>query len=171
MTQGDPVTQEDTVSIAAFRALEEAKGDIRLATEYLIKRVRTDRALKMAILEPLVEYACNNAISRQQRVNRERVWTAPTPRPNTSHSEQIQALARSNLMLFPLPMLNGKLLRDATRGDVILAGDFYAKQAADMAHKGRWLALVGQSIPDGKTVADVLSEDRLRELQKEAANV
>jgi len=37
-----------------------------------------------------------------------------------------------------------------------------------MAAKARWLRLVLQSVPEGKTAGDVLTDERLRELQREA---
>ncbi len=38
-----------------------------------------------------------------------------------------------------------------------------------MIHIGRWLRLTAQSVPDGKTVSDVLDEGRLQEIKEEAA--
>jgi hypothetical protein len=39
-----------------------------------------------------------------------------------------------------------------------------------MGAKARWLRLVAQSLPEGKKASDVLSDQRLRELQSEAQN-
>ena len=168
MTRSD--VEIDTVGAAAGKVMREADGNLENAAKALVAWVRKDKVLKQALLEPLVEYACYHAVRRCQITSRDKVWNAPPPKPGMSDAQRVEALARSNLMLFALPIANGKLLRDATRAEVSQASDFYGKQATDMAHKSRWLALIGQSLPDGKTVADTLSEDRLRELQEEATN-
>ena len=161
---------EETVATAAGRAMAEANGDIAAAAKRLQDWVRKNHTLKRALLDPLIEYACYNAVRRQLGEGRRKVWNAPKPVEGMSQADKVAILARSNLMLFALPIANGKLLKDATREEVGQASEFYGKQATDMAHKSRWLALIGQIIPEGKIVGQVLSEGRLSELQDEAAD-
>lgn len=120
---------EDTIASAAFRAMEQHCGEINKAAAALEARVRKDRALKAALLEPLVQYACYNAVRRQLQINRDKVWNPPKPRSGMSDVDKIAILARSNLMMFALPVANGILLKDARRGEIAQASEFYGKQA------------------------------------------
>ena len=54
--------------------------------------------------------------------------------------------------------------------DIAEAEGLYRAQADDMAHKGRWLALIAQGLPADQKVSAVYDDARLRDLQKEAAN-
>ena len=156
----------DIVSEAALACLEQAGGEQVKAAEFLKDRVEHDNKLKRALLDPLVSYACHQALGVQIRHHRDRVWNAPLAAPRPSQREQMLLIAASNLMLFPLP--GGKMLGDATREDVLAAASFYATQARDMAHKARWLKAVHDKMPAGKSVAAVLTEDALATMQKES---
>lgn len=161
--------ERDYVAEAALAALEANAGDQVKAARALEEKVRKDSALRKHLLEPLITYACHQAVGIQIRQHRGRVWNGPraVPKGAGDRAGRLEALAVEMLSSFPLP--GGLPLAEATREDLAAAADFYAKQATDMAHKGRWLQLIGQSVPDGKRVRDVLTEDRLRELKKEAA--
>jgi hypothetical protein len=161
--------ESDSVSACARLALAEASGDVGKATIILLERVRKDKALRHELLEPLVEYACHQAVSRELRSNRANVWSPPSARTleRMSHADRVTALAAGTLLMFPLP--GGKRLGEAVRDEISQAAVFYDRLATDTSHKARWLRLVAQSIPSGKTVRDTLTDDRLRELQKEVA--
>lgn len=161
----------DTVSTCARLALAEADGDVAEATKLLITRVRNDKELRRELLEPLIEYACHQAVARELRSGRSGIWRPVSPErlAGMSDAERVKALAAGNLLMFPLP--GGKRLGDASRDDISQASRFYEKQAGDMAHKARWLQLIAQSVPPGKTVRGTITEDRLRELQEEAKRV
>jgi hypothetical protein len=59
---------------------------------------------------------------------------------------------------------SGLRLRDAMRAQVAAKAADYGKRSADTGHKARWLTLIAQSIPEGKKVGAVLSEERVAEL-------
>lgn len=160
----DPHT--DIVADAALAALEKSGGNQMEAAKALAARAKRVPEIKAALLEPLLEYACAQAVGVQIRRFRERVWNPPEA-PANDRSAALQLMAAEMLSNFPLP--GGMMLGDATRADIAKAAHFYETQAKDMAHKGRWLQLVGQGLPDGKRVRDVLSEDRLHELKNKAA--
>ena len=165
---------EDTLAAliteAARKAVKEAKGDQRLAVDILEAAVRKDQRLRDAILDPLLREACSTVVSREIRTERREVWTptAPTRTESLGRSgaSRVVQLAAGNLLMFPLP--GGKKLAEATRAEIAEAAGFYDRQAGDMAHKARWLRLVAQSVPAAKTVGDVLTDKRLRELQEAA---
>jgi hypothetical protein len=166
----DAVADEkpETVAYHARAALKQANGNLEEAARILESNVRTNERLWRALLEPLVRDACYFAVSKQQREVRERVWSPAPPRPGVTGESRARILAAANLLMFPLP--SGKFLGEASRGEVAEAAEFYSKQSRDMAHKARWLSLVSQSVPPGKTVKVILTHERLRELQQEVAN-
>ena len=159
--------QIDTVAAAARMALSKHSGNAVMAARELGAMVDRDAKLKAALLEPLMQYACTQAVNKQIHENRDKSWTPrDIARTHVSDADRVSALAAGTLMMFPLP--GGKMLGESKREDISIAVDFYHKQSVDMGHKARWLRLVSQSLPDGKSVAQVLNEKRLRDLQAEA---
>lgn len=164
----------DIVAEAAKRALDDAEGDVQVGTAKLEGWARLDPALREALTEPLISGACYDAVRAQVRTARKTVWSPPrtasgpaaTPEAKERQTARVHQLAAGNLLMFPLP--GGKPLRDATRKEIGEAADFYEQQSEDMACKGRWLRLVAQSLTGKKTAGEVLSDERLRELQAEA---
>ena len=159
----------DYLAEAVKRALDDAKGDVREATRMLEEAVRQSRRLRDLLLEPLISNACYDAIRAQVRVDRRDVWKAPVVKLVPSNSGvtgsfRVAQLSAGTLLMFPLP--GGLRLGEATRSEVVEAAGFYASQASDMAHKSRWLMLVAQCVPEDKTVGDVLTDKRLRDLQE-----
>lgn len=159
----------DIVAEAARRALDDANGDTVRAARMLETAVRAQSPLREALTEHLIGSACWAAIQTQTRVQRRAIWIAPrtegTPRA-TSVDDRVVHLASGTLLMFPLP--GGKRLADAKREEIAAAAEFYGRQASDMGAKARWLRLIAQSLPDGKVVGEVLTDERLRELQDEA---
>jgi hypothetical protein len=159
----------DLVADAARRALEDAKGDVRNATAMMQEAVRLSRQLRDMLTEPLIANACYDAVRAQCHKERRKVWQPPVEQLRKSKVEgafRVVQLAAGTLLMFPLP--GGKKLGEATREEISAATSFYDSQAGDMAHKARWLRLVAQSVPDGKTVGEVMTDARLRELQEAA---
>jgi len=159
------VKQEvDYVSTAAREALEKAGGDTHNAAVILQETVSKRGGLYKALMDPLLTQACRDAIGLVVRTHRKSVW-----KHRTDSSERVVALAAGNLLsLMDFPLPGGKRLGDASRSEVSTAAEFYDRQAKDMAHKGRWLALIAQSVTDEQTVGQALDENRLSELQTEA---
>lgn len=161
--------KNDPISEAAKLALDLAKGDVQKATKAFELTIRSNRGLRDQLLEPLIASACYDAIRKVSITDRRSTWRAPVERlvpGKVTGSARVVQLAAGNLLMFPLP--GGKKLGEATRKDISAASEFYSKQAGDMGHKARWLQLIAQSVPSGKTVNDVLTDKRLRELQREA---
>lgn len=167
-------TGAELVSEAARRAYDDANGDVQEAARMLEHAARSNSPLRDALVEPLIAGACWDAVRGQVRFKRAAIWHAPNVASGpAAKSEAVQAqtdrvvhLATGTLRMFPLP--GGKRLGEATRQEIAEAAGFYERQAGDMAHKARWLQLVAQSVPAGKTAGDVLTDERLAELQTEA---
>lgn len=168
MSAAVKTSTRDLVAEAAKQAFDQAGGDVRAATAAFERSVRSSRSLRDALTEPLISQACYDAIRRQCQGARKAVWNPPartekfTP-SKVSGAFRVTQLAVGTLLMFPLP--GGKKLGEATREEISAAADFYAAQSDDMATKARWLRLVAQSMPGVKKVGDVLTDDRLRELQ------
>lgn len=164
--------KKDFVAEAAKAAFDAANGDVQIATKAFEQTVRGNRDLRDQLLDPLVSTACYDAIRRVCHQERRQVWKAPVHQPAVyrgSDAARVVQLAAGNLLMFPLP--GGKKLGEASRQEISDAAGFYAQQAGDMAHKARWLQLIAQSVPADKTVGDVMTDERLRELQAEARDV
>ncbi|WP_312595489.1 hypothetical protein [Brevundimonas sp.] len=165
------ITGAELVNDAARRALADAGGDVREAARMLEIAARSTLPLRDALTDALVAGACWDAVNGQVRKERQRIWSAPRAveaAPNRQSQEQasrVVHLASGTLKMFPLP--GGKRLGEATRSEIAAAAGFYERQAGDMAHKARWLQLVAQSVPEGKTAGQALTDERLAELQAE----
>ena len=170
----EPKSGVELISEVARQAFTAADGDVKLAAEAMEQKVRKDRALRDALTDPLLAGACWAAVSQQMRMQRRTIWNAPIvanePKPQApavrEHIDRVVHLATGTLSMFPLP--GGKRLAEATREEIVAGAEFYSQRAADAGHKARWLQLVAQSVPSGKTAGDVLTDERLAELQTEA---
>lgn len=165
-------TGAELVADAARKALNGASGDLRQAALALEAKVRNNASLRAALTEPLIAGACYDAVRVQVKDARAVSWKGREPvvaaHPAAAdQSTRVVALARGTLLMFPLPT-GGKKLGEATRAEIAEAAEFYEKQATDMGQKSRWLRLVAQSIPTNQKAGEVLTEKRLRELQKAA---
>lgn len=165
--------EQDTktmIHTEARRAYEDAGEDIKAATDLFEQRVRDDAALRDALTDPLIRGACYSAVTMVIRLDRKRVWTAPVYSgangETNNQAGRVEALAQSNLMMFPLP--GGKRLADATREEIAEASNYYLDRAKDARHKGAWLALIADRLPDGKAVRDAMTEKELQEMKDKA---
>ena len=149
----------------ARETLSDADGDRHKALPALVARLKAHKQLYSQVVDKLVERACLDELGNVVRDGRSTIWSGGGASA-TEASERVAALARSNLLNFALP--NGKRLANASRAECMEYGDGYLKQGKTMCHLGRWLRLIGQSVPDGKVVHKVLSEERLNELREEA---
>ena len=92
--------------------------------------------------------------------NRARSWTAPNYTKG-GNGDRLVALADYQMLHFRLPN-NGPRLCDATSEQVREAAAFYAADAADAAHKSRWLTAVADHLDSGQK----LTEQRVRALKE-----
>jgi hypothetical protein len=169
MPQATLKEARDEVADAATAALEGANGNVIDAAKALETRVRNERKLRDALTDPLIANACYDAVRSQCHVQRRKIWTPPAEKLVKSKVEgahRVVQLASGTLLMFPLP--GGKPLGQATREEITAAAERYGSQSKDMGEKARWLQLIAQSIPANKKAGEVLTEKRLRELQKEA---
>lgn len=146
-----------TVPDSVRQCLEESNGIVTDATERLVGRVKSDNNLFQALMWPLIENACYDAVRSVCRLQRRKVWeTARYTEDN------ILAVASTRLMDMVLP--GGLTLGEAHRKDLLNAAEFYGRQAENMAHKERFLGAIAAKL-NGKRVNRALKEEDLCELQ------
>lgn len=164
---------ETVIKTAVTMCMNKSNGSIATAVDLLQTMAKQHPKLREAIADRYLREACWDAVQEWQGI----VSTpkppaisppAPARAPDPATSKRrVMAMAKG-LMDFSLP--GGCLLRHATRVVVSQAVEDYEHGAKKFAHRARWLRLVAQSLPPGKRVSDVLTEDRLVELEKETAD-
>lgn len=162
-----------SVSDLALATLQEYRI-VQKALAPMLERVNADPDMMAQIMARLVEGECRRlletAISEKHAAEKRRTGGGPLGAQRSSDmTAWANAVESALLDGFKLP--NGKKLGDATRSDISAALASYEIQASDFAVKHRWMRLIQQSVPDGKRVRDVLTEERVAELRAEAKKV
>jgi hypothetical protein len=157
-----------TISEIATNALAAADGDVVRATDAMVTAVMNSKVLYRSLMDPLVKQACYDAIRGQCRAQRRVIWETPQPSASSTRDRIGGLAAGLTLMDFPLP--GGIKVGDATRAEVMDASDSYLAQATDNAAKGRWLRLIARHVTGDAKVRDVLTLERLIQLQNLASN-
>lgn len=161
---------------AALDAYEKGDG-YENGVVLLKKAVAGDEKLREALWSIWENHACREEIKHIAQSERRIIWKRGTVKSERSlpaldrtfADGGLQLVAESNFSkLLDMPVWGGKLLGECTREEVAAAAEKFYSVSLDMMSKGKFLALVAQGIPDGKKVKDVLSNDRLGELQLEA---
>jgi len=156
-------------------SIVEQFSDPEKMTDYIIN----NSEIWTQVGRTLILEACRELISTFRRRQREVAYFGNTPfekrhefhRPPVDNNgpAAVQALARSNLnSLMNFPLEDGTLLGDSTHDKLTKMIGYYQSTARSSAVKAKWLLLVQQSLPDGKRVRDVMTNERLNELREEA---
>lgn len=154
-----------TLGGLAREALARKEGSTTDATEYLVARLSKDAVLLRAVVRDAVRDAVSVHVEHSMRDSRRSILSQTTRGPDAVIS-LANGLSRA---LLDFQLANGVPLRKATREQVLDQADGYSKTAKDATHKARWLQAIGQSVPDGKTVGDVMNDERAAELYRETA--
>lgn len=72
------------------------------------------------------------------------------------------------MSVFDYPLPGGKKLGDATKTDLLDSSQSLMKQGKTLLERGRWMSMLADRVPFGKTVADSLNESDVRRLMDEA---
>jgi hypothetical protein len=173
-----PIVPEVTLGSLAREALTSADGRVEIAVKRLLYRLRSDHALLHTVLEAAVKLAVEERIKHKVNDDRRYIFEAAKERSDEAQSAAA-ASRRDNVIalaggigrcLLDFPLCGGKRLRDANRAEIMAQIERYEKSAESIMHKSRWLRLVADKVPDGKTVGDVLREDAAQALFEEAKN-
>ena len=170
MTKTTDTVTEETKDISlrslAREAMEKADNNVQKAYPHCLAALKAEKTFYKEFVGSLVDRVCLEELHRIVRDDRRKLWDQAETAHAATPAERVAALARSNLMNLVLP--NGRRLASATHADCMRYSEDYLKQGQTMCHMGRWLRLIGQSVPEGKTVHKVMSEERLHELREEA---
>ena len=161
------MTAHDVSKLA--RELSEKHRDNRLARIELEEMANADPALYEALTRSYLTQACTTAILSANASERRSAWKTAATEPTKPAVKlaDLAAIQRATLMdNFVLP--SGQRLGDAVRSDLSLATAVYRSKAEDMASKASWLSLIQQGLPEGKSVREHYTEQRLIELQTSA---
>jgi hypothetical protein len=158
--------EEDAPSIHSLAREARADGvEVSVAIDRVMARLTASPELLRTIVRDAVLFAATEAAKLTVRSDRSRIIQMTT----ATGRNGVFALANGmTAALLDMPIAGGVRLRDARRDQVAAASEFYSRQAQDMSHKGRWFALIAQSVPEGRVVGDVLTDARAAELFNEA---
>jgi len=165
MLNKNPTPDSPNLRDLAQMEFERAGGDVLKATEALKVKVLSDSLLFRTLMEPLVYKACYDTVTGVCRRKRSLISNAPQRTP-AQNAAAIAGLASGTLLgLMAFPLWGGKLLREATKEEVLEDSQKWIKQGSDMVKKGRWLQMVADHVPPGKKVGDVLTEAKLQKFK------
>lgn len=151
--------------------LSEEAGNLQSATKKLEALIWRDRNLRDTLIEGFVRTACYNLLRELLDHGRRTAWSGSVTRGGgASSTSRVIALGRGTASaLFEFLLPGGKSLRDATGAEVSSAADYYEERSTDSRMKSVWLRLIAQSLQPSQKASEVLTEERLVELQVEAA--
>ena len=172
----NPIHQQ-TLRDRAQIALDDAReADSNASPESV--QVSAARALKAWInanpdaagpmLEPMIKDACYAAVSRINAEYRRAAWigTAHLREAGFKAHARGHSSASSSLLDFPLP--GGRLLRNATKAEVVDAADAYAASGKDALQKATFLRGVAARMKDTGTVGATLKDADLLKIKGDA---
>lgn len=162
---------KDAFDELADDAMARAGGDAPKAAELMVKKMNEDADFYAAIRDDLLRNACHMRLLQMRSALRRLTWSPPANYDAGGHGKRLLGgMLENSLLGFPLPV-TGKLLGKSTKQDIHEAANFYATHELDSGRKKRWLNLIWKNVPAGKLVGEVLKEQQLRDLQKQAERV
>lgn len=164
MTAVAKTEEKPTLRTIARGALIKCGGDANRATKAVVMMLKRDKALLQSIVSEAIQIAAYEAT--QGAVRHLRQSTILSASEGRARVSALAGGISSSMLDFPLA--NGLRLGDATADQVFAQVHRYEEAGADMMRKARWLRLIAQSIPPGKTVGAIISDARANELWKEA---
>jgi hypothetical protein len=144
--------------------LAENEGNISDATNALMERLLQDR-LALEEVSKAAIYIASKDISHEVIQKRRQKIEA---RANNGRGAVVALAAGISAALLDMPLTGGAKLRLATRELVMEEADRAETIGRRQFHKAKWLRLIAQSVPNGKSVGDVLDDKRAQELWDEA---
>ncbi len=163
-TQDKAQTTDVRLPDLAREALNRNKGGVAAAVADLVTSLQRDATMLRAVIQGAV----NDAVTyRVQHEIRDRRSTIIAQHARQEQRGTVVALAAGiTASLLDMPLAGGMKLRDADRDAVLDQSRRYEAISSDTGRKARWLALIGQSVPAGRTVGDVVTEERAADLWK-----
>lgn len=158
------IEPEITLGSLVSDALQEVDGNTEKAINRVLSQLKHDPKLLRRVVQAAIGLAVFHRTQQQIRGQRGNIIRHVTANNQPSRANVVALAQGIRACLLDIPLAGGKRLRDSTREGVLEQVDRYEKQAGDMSHKARWLRLIAQSLPAGKLVGEVVSEERAVEL-------
>lgn len=165
------INSEKIIAAAAVAARAKFEDDDEAAAGLIVEKALHNPALRDALLWS----AARAAVAIKARVIKAKIWNPTPPKMvfvPTGRGGYIQRLKERaiitkevTLLNFTLPTEGKKRLKNATKPEIMAGADAYAAQSSDMNNKALFLRMVADLVPAGKTAGDVLSEEKLRQIQ------
>ena len=149
-----------TLGSLAREAYEKFEDKHRAVRDVMMTLSR-DRLLFEAVVTHAVEEAATLHVETAKRGRRAHIFRAA--------DRGVAAILANGFraMLLDMPLADGTKLRDADHALVLHQVTLYEVQAQDMSHKARWLRLIGDRVPLGRTVGEVVSDAEAQRLWDE----
>lgn len=158
-----PVQDRSFLYALAKHYLAEHGGDIRGASDALIKRLLADRAALEEVVGAAVRSAVSDFSSGVIRKRRRVIGD----RAESGRGAVVALAAGISAALLDMPMTGGAKLRNASRDLVIDEANKAAGLAKTYTHREKWLRAIAQAVPNGKSVGEVVTDQRAQELWDE----
>lgn len=165
----EPATLEELAAVCL-----DQHRIVQNALEPMLSRVYDDPEMMSQVMARLVSAECGRVlqavIATRHQEHKRKSGGGPLGASRTNRAADTEAWAQavSDALLDTHRLPSGKKLGDATRADLQTALAAHEIQASDATIKHRWMRLILQSTPAGKTVREVLTEERVKELREEA---
>lgn len=185
-TASKPEEQQEPVTLYGLAAkfVAKAKGDPDKAAAKLTSELMSNLPLTTELVKNAIEVAAKSyaqvmignrraAIALAVEARIENGELPPSGRASTGMTKQ-QAMNHAAVMatcLMDWPLVDGKKIRDATVADLDYSAARYEQNAQTQALRARLLRKIQAKLPEGKKVAQVLTETDLQALYEEAKNV
>lgn len=148
------------------RIWNENPGDMPAAYRALYAEMVADQARLNEVLPSILMAWVREQIGAH--VGAIRIASIPMP-DATSRGDRLRSVIASTLFDFPLP--GGKRLGDANAAEILEGAGSYHRNAADAAHKARWLEAVAGRVGRRNCAEKALTLAQLEALFEETKNV
>lgn len=167
MAIAQPDAKKSTIYGLLQEAMQRHDDDCAAAQDDVFSRLSRDTELLRGIIRD--EMAALVAMRARSVLGNRRAAVISASQKAANDKQGAMALVRGiAASLLDIPLANGRALRDATRDEIVEAAERYEKQSETMAHRARWLRLIAQSVPPGKTCGAIITDTRALELFEEA---
>ena len=168
------VTDKDiNISQMAEKALAEADGDYRRASDILYSWAEENTAVRNAILHPLLSQACWNAIQRLQLRARDQYFKKThkpkASRPETEPNKTRGLIAASAHNWYEYPLRDNLKLGDATKTELLEIADYHFNLSRTHKQRGHFFKMLADELNVGevlKTTLDISAIERISDKSK-----
>ena len=167
---------ELNVTALARQALDDAANDKEAAISNLSNVMSNNPHLRQSIINNAASAAIETAISLKRKHIIEVSDSLPPAsiEPASTYVLDPEIIARNKrrmqtlstvttTMWLEFPLSDGTALKNATRSEILRNAESMIMRGKTSLHRGTFLKVVGEKVPEGKLAGDVLTEQMLKE--------